>query len=98
MQFWVRLAVPVVAQRQVPGMVLTVQITVMVPQLQFIDVAVEISFAAQRQLPVWAVHCCEHAATSSSSLGCAKCAEIHGVSTVARWRELILSSIIFKIY
>ena len=38
------------------------------------------------------VHCCEHAATSSSSLGCANSAENHGVSTVARWRELILSS------
>ena len=49
----VRLAVPVVAQRQVPGMVLTVQITVVVPQLQSFDVAVDISVVAQRQLPVW---------------------------------------------
>ena len=39
--------------------------------------------------PGLAVQCCEHAATSSSSLGCANCAENHGVSTVARWRELI---------
>ena len=43
--------------------------------------------------PGLGVLCCEHAATSSSSLGCAKCAENHAVSTVARWRDLILSSI-----
>ena len=44
---------PVVVQRQVPGMVLTVLITVEVPQSQFIDVAANISVAAQRHLPVW---------------------------------------------
>ena len=35
---------------------------------------------------------CVHAATSCSSLGCASCAEIHQVSRVARWLELILIS------
>ena len=38
---------------QVPGMVQTVQRTVVVPQLQSIDVAVDISVVARRQLPVW---------------------------------------------
>ena len=39
-------------QRQVQWMFLTVQITVVVPQLQSIEVAVDISVVAQRQLPV----------------------------------------------
>ena len=43
---------PAPLQRQVPGMVLTVQITVVVPQLQSTDVAVDISVVAQRQLPI----------------------------------------------
>ena len=46
------LVAPVVVQRQVPGMVLTVQVTVVVPQLQSIGVAVDISVVAQRKLPV----------------------------------------------
>ena len=44
-QFLVRLVAPVVVQRQVPGMG-TVEIAVVVPQLQFI---VDISVVAQRK-------------------------------------------------